>query len=274
MLPWLLLSFSLSPSSFLVVKPPPPCPGRIVSQSVSQSSLKLPPSGTQEERSSVVFVLLATVGREKEREKEEKDTSATYNTYTHSTWYLVYIYTHTPSTTTSTPTDGDGRTWRALLLSHDEGFSLGSGGGGIDSASRDLQPFISCLVIWSDWGNNQFLPHRSSKHVSKMSSSGDNFDGGNRNSSRPGSPGAGGGGNSSNGNKSDAVCSQCHAKSVGGFNNNNNNNLGGAFNNNNNNNSGGSMGGYGVPPIQVTAKVLFGSVSAISALNAERKKKS
>lgn len=29
-----------------------------------------------------------------------------------------------------------------------------------------------------------------------------------------------------------------------------------------------------VPPIQVTAKVLFGSVSAISALNAERKKKS
>ena len=29
----------------------------------------------------------------------------------------------------------------------------------------------------------------------------------------------------------------------------------------------------GLPPIQVTAKVLFGSVAAISALNAERKKK-
>merc|ERR1712008_261809 len=29
-----------------------------------------------------------------------------------------------------------------------------------------------------------------------------------------------------------------------------------------------------IPPIQVTAKVLFGSVTAISALNAERKKKS
>jgi hypothetical protein len=33
-------------------------------------------------------------------------------------------------------------------------------------------------------------------------------------------------------------------------------------------------GGHsGIPPIQVTAKVLFGSVAAISALNAERKKK-
>lgn len=56
-----------------------------------------------------------------------------------------------------------------------------------------------------------------------------------------------------------------------------------SFNNNNNGPSsgyglgngigvGGSVGG--IPPIQVTAKVLFGSVSAISALNAERKKKS
>ena len=53
-----------------------------------------------------------------------------------------------------------------------------------------------------------------------------------------------------------------------------------SYNNNNNNNNGpsnvfeygGSIGG--IPPIQVTAKVLFGSVSAISALNAERKKKS
>jgi len=57
-----------------------------------------------------------------------------------------------------------------------------------------------------------------------------------------------------------------------------------SYNNNNNN---GQSGGYGIgngigvgsgvggiPPIQVTAKVLFGSVSAISALNAERKKKS
>jgi hypothetical protein len=50
----------------------------------------------------------------------------------------------------------------------------------------------------------------------------------------------------------------------------------------NNNNVNGTSGGYGIgvggsvggiPPIQVTAKVLFGSVSAISALNAERKKK-
>merc|ERR1712079_582408 len=68
------------------------------------------------------------------------------------------------------------------------------------------------------------------------------------------------------------------------YNNNNNNTLNN--NNNNNNNNGGAgtnMGSgpasagsaaYGVPPIQVTAKVLFGSVSAISALNAERKKKS
>ena len=62
----------------------------------------------------------------------------------------------------------------------------------------------------------------------------------------------------------------------GGFSNNNNNN------NNNNGYSSGSSGGGGggegvgsggVPPIHVTAKVLFGSVSAISALNAERKKK-
>jgi hypothetical protein len=55
-----------------------------------------------------------------------------------------------------------------------------------------------------------------------------------------------------------------------------------SFNNNNNGPSsgyglgngigvGGSVGG--IPPIQVTAKVLFGSVSAISALNAERNKK-
>ena len=44
-------------------------------------------------------------------------------------------------------------------------------------------------------------------------------------------------------------------------------------NNNNNSSSNNNNGGYSVPPIQVTAKVLFGSVSAISALNAERKKK-
>jgi len=60
-----------------------------------------------------------------------------------------------------------------------------------------------------------------------------------------------------------------------------------SFNNNNNNNNNGPSNVYGgigigvggsnvggIPPIQVTAKVLFGSVSAISALNAERKKKS
>ena len=52
-----------------------------------------------------------------------------------------------------------------------------------------------------------------------------------------------------------------------------------SFNNNNNSSSGYGIGNGiggnvgGIPPIQVTAKVLFGSVSAISALNAERKKK-
>ena len=65
-------------------------------------------------------------------------------------------------------------------------------------------------------------------------------------------------------------------------NNNNNNNV----NNNNNNNNAStkcppsfcsschSKRSSQPPPIQVTAKVLFGSVTAISALNAERKKKS
>jgi len=69
--------------------------------------------------------------------------------------------------------------------------------------------------------------------------------------------------------------------------NNNNNNNTFVNNNNNNNNTTSSK----IPPsfcsschkrsqphppptIQVTAKVLFGSVTAISALNAERKKKS
>ena len=55
-----------------------------------------------------------------------------------------------------------------------------------------------------------------------------------------------------------------------------------SMNNNNNNvptssasgsSSSAGFNAYGVPPIQVTAKVLFGSVGAISALNAERKKK-
>jgi len=71
------------------------------------------------------------------------------------------------------------------------------------------------------------------------------------------------------------------------MNNNNNNNT--FVNNNNNNNN--TTSSSKIPPsfcsschkrsqphppptIQVTAKVLFGSVTAISALNAERKKKS
>jgi hypothetical protein len=86
------------------------------------------------------------------------------------------------------------------------------------------------------------------------------------------------------------ICSSCQQTCAngserkpafgGGFGSSNNNN------NNNNNNNGTACGGGGgagsgsaspsyggVPPIHVTAKVLFGSVSAISALNAERKKK-
>ena len=98
-----------------------------------------------------------------------------------------------------------------------------------------------------------------------------------------GSSSGGGSGSKDNGS---GICSSCMqangsdgAKTAfgggGGFSNNNNNN-----NNNNNGYSSASGGGVGdgggsggVPPIHVTAKVLFGSVSAISALNAERKKK-
>lgn len=74
---------------------------------------------------------------------------------------------------------------------------------------------------------------------------------------------------------SDPVCSQCHQSCSSSS----ATTKSGTFStfNNNNNNGGGSRSAtppYGVPPIQVTAKVLFGSVSAISALNAERKKKS
>ena len=75
------------------------------------------------------------------------------------------------------------------------------------------------------------------------------------------------------------------------MNNNNNNTTRFSVNNNNNNNennnikfssacascqskSSSSLSHQPPPPIQVTAKVLFGSVTAISALNAERKKKS
>ena len=71
------------------------------------------------------------------------------------------------------------------------------------------------------------------------------------------------------------------------MNNNNNNNVNNNnLNNNNNNNNNSSTKcppsfcsschkrSSQPPPIQVTAKVLFGSVTAISALNAERKKKS
>jgi len=56
---------------------------------------------------------------------------------------------------------------------------------------------------------------------------------------------------------------------------NNNNNECEDANNNNNNNNNTTTFKLGDRPlnIQVTAKVLFGSVSAISALNAERKKK-
>ena len=86
----------------------------------------------------------------------------------------------------------------------------------------------------------------------------------NNNNGWSGSSSSGGGGNGNG----DAVCSQCQQQcdpglsAKGGFQ---------TFNNNNNNNS--TRSAYSVPPIQVTAKVLFGSVSAISALNAERKKK-
>jgi len=70
----------------------------------------------------------------------------------------------------------------------------------------------------------------------------------------------------------------------------NNNNDNTFINNNNNNNNSSTTSSNKIPPsfcsschrsqpqppptIQVTAKVLFGSVTAISALNAERKKKS
>jgi len=76
--------------------------------------------------------------------------------------------------------------------------------------------------------------------------------------------------NGSMGKCGDSYCSSCmHSSrdssscpSGGGGTNNNNAGGGGCYN----------VGG-GLPTIQVTAKVLFGSVSAISALNAERKKK-
>ena len=55
------------------------------------------------------------------------------------------------------------------------------------------------------------------------------------------------------------------------YNNNNNNGPPSSYSLGNGIGVGGGVGG--IPPIQVTAKVLFGSVSAISALNAERKKK-
>lgn len=78
-------------------------------------------------------------------------------------------------------------------------------------------------------------------------------------------------------------CSQCHHQSCASGSYPSSGAKGPVFNtfgstNANNNNCSGVGGGvsgqsFSVPPIQVTAKVLFGSVSAISALNAERKKK-
>ncbi len=65
--------------------------------------------------------------------------------------------------------------------------------------------------------------------------------------------------NNNNDNKCGSFCSSCSTSS---------------FSNNNNNNSSSDNKNMHPPPIQVTAKVLFGSVTAISALNAERKKKS
>ena len=61
-----------------------------------------------------------------------------------------------------------------------------------------------------------------------------------------------------------------------GFSNNNNNNNNNGYSSSSASSAAGGehgVGSGGVPPIHVTAKVLFGSVSAISALNAERKKK-
>ncbi|XP_059080935.1 putative uncharacterized protein DDB_G0293878 [Tigriopus californicus] len=77
-------------------------------------------------------------------------------------------------------------------------------------------------------------------------------------------------------------CSQCHHQSCASGSYPSSGAKGPVFNtygstNANNNNCSGVGGvsgqSFSVPPIQVTAKVLFGSVSAISALNAERKKK-
>lgn len=81
--------------------------------------------------------------------------------------------------------------------------------------------------------------------------------------------GGGGGGGKAWGDDDD-MCSQCHQSCASGS-----GMKGSSFGAGFNNNNGGGAGGVGpgVPPIQVTAKVLFGSVSAISALNAERKKK-
>merc|ERR1712029_994975 len=73
------------------------------------------------------------------------------------------------------------------------------------------------------------------------------------------------------GKNNDPYCTPC-MHSCGNNNNNNNSNNGGAGTGSGPASAGSAA--YGVPPIQVTAKVLFGSVSAISALNAERKKKS
>jgi len=92
--------------------------------------------------------------------------------------------------------------------------------------------------------------------------------------------------NSNPGKCGESYCSSCmhHHRSCSGVSRSGSMNGNNSYNNNNNN---GQSGGYGIgngigvgggvggiPPIQVTAKVLFGSVSAISALNAERKKKS
>merc|ERR1712079_204116 len=74
------------------------------------------------------------------------------------------------------------------------------------------------------------------------------------------------------GKNNDPYCTPCMHSC--GNNNSNNNNNGGAGTNMGSGPASAGSAAYGVPPIQVTAKVLFGSVSAISALNAERKKKS
>ena len=82
--------------------------------------------------------------------------------------------------------------------------------------------------------------------------------------------------NGTSGKCGESFCSSCmhQSRSCSGISRSGSMNGNSSFNNNNNS-SGYGIGGNvgGIPPIQVTAKVLFGSVSAISALNAERKKK-